>query len=80
MNLFLSIVGCSILGLLLMMLGPLFGGILAFGIVTGVLFRSLYILHDLRSKLLKDFPKPNKSRQVLEEYIKERDSGEQAPH
>ena len=63
-----------ILGFLLVLLDPLFGGIIAFGIVTGSLFRGLYLLSDIHKKLLKDEPKRDKVREAYENYLKERDN------
>jgi len=50
--LFFSIMLASILGWLLMMAGPLFGGIMAFGIVAGCLFRGIYLLNKLVAELV----------------------------
>ena len=63
-----------ILGFLLVMLDPLFGSIIAFGIVTGFLFRGLYLLSDIHKKLSKDEPKRDKVREAYENYLKERDN------
>ena len=56
------------------MLDPLFGGIIAFGIVTGSLFRGLYLLSNIHKKLLKDEPKRDKVREAYENYLRERDN------
>jgi hypothetical protein len=49
--LLLSIVLAAILGFLLLMMGPLVGGILAFGIILGCIFRGLYLLSNIQRKL-----------------------------
>jgi hypothetical protein len=49
--LFLLIILSSILGYVLLIMGPLVGGILAFGIVVGCIFRGLYLLHDIHKHL-----------------------------
>ena len=67
----------SILGFLLLMFGPAFGGILAFGIVTGSLFRGLYLLNDIHKKLLKDEPKRDKVKEAYENYLKEKENKNQ---
>ncbi|WP_238141684.1 hypothetical protein [Peribacillus sp. TH24] len=48
MYLFLSIVLSAILGFLLLMIGPpQVAGVIAFGIIVGILFRGLYLLNSL---------------------------------
>ena len=53
MKLLWAIVFSSILGYFLLMLGPLVGGILAFGILFGCIFRGLYLLHTLHQKIME---------------------------
>lgn len=50
MILVVSIIFSAILGFLLLMMGPLVGGIIAFGIVVGCLFRGLSLLYELNEK------------------------------
>lgn len=50
MKLVVSIIFSAILGFLLLMMGPLVGGIIAFGIVVGCLFRGLSLLYELNEK------------------------------
>ncbi|MGP4062500.1 hypothetical protein [Halobacillus sp. H74] len=52
MYLFFSIILSVLLGWLLMMAGPLLGGIIAFGIVAGCLFRGVYLLNKLVVELV----------------------------
>lgn len=56
MYLLLSIVSATILGYLLLRLGPLIGGLFAFGIVLGCMFRGLYLLNDISKRLSKSAP------------------------
>ena len=69
----LAIFLSCILGFLLLMLPPLFGGILAFGIVTGALFRGLYLLNEIHKHLVKDEVKRDKVQAAYENYLKERE-------
>ncbi|MEH6937256.1 hypothetical protein V7056_05235 [Bacillus sp. JJ664] len=72
MKLFLSIVLATILGYLLLMMGPLVGGLIAFGIVVGCLFRGLYLLNDLSNRLSKLAPKSDKVKDAYDNYLKEK--------
>ena len=72
MYLIISIILSCILGLLLVMMGPVVGGILAFGIVVGALFRGLYLLHDTHKRISKVLPKPDKVKEAVEDYLKEK--------
>ena len=74
MYLLISIILSCVLGFLLIMLGPLYGGMIAFGIVTGSMLRGLYLLSNIHKKLLKDEPKRDKVREAYENYLKERDN------
>ena len=71
--LILSIILSCVLGFLLLMLHPIFGGILAFGIVTGSLFRGLYLLNEIHKHLVKDETKRDKVQAAYENYLKERE-------
>ena len=51
MYLFLSILLSVILGYFLFAMGPIVGGILAFGIIAGSLFRGIYLLNDVRKRI-----------------------------
>lgn len=72
MHLIISIILSGILGLLLLMMGPLVGGILAFAIVVGALFRGLYILNDIHKRITRVTPKPDKVKEAVEDYLKEK--------
>lgn len=72
MKLFLSIVLATILGYLLLMMGPLLGGLIAFGIVVGTLFRGLYLLNDISNRLSKVAPKSDKVKDAYDNYLKEK--------
>lgn len=73
MQLMLSMVLSAILGYLLLLMGPMAGGLLAFGIISGTLFRGVYLLNNLHKRLLKDEPKPDKAKQARENYLKQRE-------
>ncbi|MBU9673888.1 hypothetical protein KQ939_16315 [Planococcus sp. CP5-4] len=51
MKLFWAMLFSSILGYILLMFGPLYGGILAFGILFGCMFRGLYLLSQIHQKI-----------------------------
>ncbi|MGG1629649.1 hypothetical protein [Rossellomorea sp. NRS-1567] len=72
MYLILSIFLASILGLILLISGPWVGGILAFGIIAGCMFRGLYLLNDIHRRLLNDLPRADKAKEVYENYLKEK--------
>jgi hypothetical protein len=75
--LILSIFLASLLGLILFVTGPWFGGVLAFGIIAGSLFRGLYLLNDIHRRVSKEMPKPDKAREVYENYLREKDENGQ---
>ncbi|MDF0728977.1 hypothetical protein PY093_20395 [Cytobacillus sp. S13-E01] len=77
MYLIVSIILSAVLGYLLLMTGPLVGGLLAFGIVAGTLFRVLYLLNDIHKWLLTVAPKTDKVQEAYENYIKEKENNEQ---
>ncbi|WP_243299572.1 hypothetical protein [Bacillus litorisediminis] len=67
MLLILSIVLSTFLGfLLLSTMGPIYGGIMAFGIVAGCLFRGVYLLNEINQHILKN---PVKKHQI-QDYVK----------
>lgn len=55
-----------------MMMGPLVGGILAFGIVAGTIFRGLFLLNDISKRLSNISPKEAKVQKVYREYLEEK--------
>lgn len=71
MKLGISIFVATILGYILLMLGPLFGGLLAFGVVAGCLFRGIYMLNEMNKKLKKIVPDTDKVSEAYEAYLKE---------
>lgn len=77
MHLIISIILSGILGFLLLMMGPLVGGILAFAIIVGSLFRGLYLLNDIHKRLSKVTPKPDKVKEAYENYLKEKEVKDQ---
>lgn len=68
----LSIVLSSILGFVLLMIEPIFGGIIAFGIVLGCIVRGLYLINDLHKRISEKYPKEDKSQKALRDYLEER--------
>ncbi|WLR54737.1 hypothetical protein LC048_20385 [Mesobacillus subterraneus] len=68
MYLFLSILLSVILGYLLFAMGPIVGGIAAFGIIAGSLFRGIYLLNDIRKRLACDSPV---EKEVQEQQVTE---------
>jgi hypothetical protein len=74
MYLLLSIFLSAILGYVILMMGPLLGGIIAFGIVVGSIFRGLYLLSDIHKRMLNDAPIKDKVQQTYEKYLKENKS------
>jgi hypothetical protein len=73
LKLIFSIFLCMILGYILLMLGPLAGGVIAFGLVMGTLFRGLYVLNDIHKRLKDLAPGKDRVGEVYEEYLKDRD-------
>ncbi|WP_433748054.1 hypothetical protein [Falsibacillus pallidus] len=53
MNLLVSIIFSTILGCILLLVSPVYGGLIAFGIVAGCLFRGLFLLNEINKKLTK---------------------------
>ncbi len=74
MYLLLSIFLTIILGGVSLMMGPVAGGLLAFGIITGTLFRGLYLLNDIHRRITKDEPKPDPVKEAYENYLKEKEN------
>ena len=74
MYLLLSIILSVGLGVLLMFMGPVVGGFLAFGIVVGTLFRILFLLNDIHKWLLKVAPKADEVKEAYESYVKEKET------
>lgn len=72
MYLLISIVLSAILGYILLMMGPLVGGIVAFGIVVGCLFRGLYLLNDIHKRISNITLKEDKAQKALREYLEEK--------
>ncbi|MHC0037784.1 hypothetical protein [Pseudoneobacillus sp. C159] len=68
--LLLSIILSTILGYLLLLMGPLIGGFIAFGIVVGCLFRGVYLLNEIRKTLA---PKPDNVKDASNDYLHEKD-------
>ncbi|HYK75212.1 MAG TPA: hypothetical protein VEV44_19115 [Pseudoneobacillus sp.] len=73
MYLLVSIILSTILGYLLLLMGPIVGGFIAFGIVAGCLFRGLYLLNDISKRLEIVAPKTDKVKNVYLDYLNEKD-------
>lgn len=71
--LLLSIIISVVLGYVLLMMGPLVGGLIAFGIIAGCLFRGLYLLHDIHKMISIKSSKKDKVQEVYENYLKQKD-------
>ncbi|MFJ7732609.1 hypothetical protein ACIQXF_12010 [Lysinibacillus sp. NPDC097231] len=71
MYLFLSIILSLVLGwILVLMVGPFLGGLIAIGIVMGCIFRGLYLLNDIHKKIV---PKSDKVEEAYKNYLEERE-------
>ncbi|EDL66764.1 hypothetical protein [Bacillus sp. SG-1] len=72
--LIMSIILSALLGFVLMMMGPLAGGILAFAIIAGSIFRGLHVLSEIHQKISLLVPDQDKAKQVYEDYLREKDN------
>ncbi|MFJ7735085.1 hypothetical protein ACIQ2D_01985 [Lysinibacillus sp. NPDC097287] len=73
MYLLLSIFLSMVLAVILLMMGPLIGGVITFGIIAGCIFRGLYLLNDIHKKVVPLSTKKDKVKEAYEDYLKERD-------
>jgi large-conductance mechanosensitive channel len=71
-KLVVSIVLAMILGLVLIMLGPFVGGVIAFGVVAGGLFRGIYLLNNISKRLDHVVPKSDKVKEAYLNYLHEK--------
>lgn len=74
MKLVLVILLSTVIGYLLLFFGPFVGGLLAFGIILGILIRGLMLLNEIHKIMLGKKPK----KSALDEYLEERDRKESA--
>jgi hypothetical protein len=77
MYLFISILVSLALGYVLFIMGPIVGGIVAFGIIAGSLFRVIYLLNDIRKRLAVPSPEVIEKEKVLDivpEHLKSPDA------
>jgi hypothetical protein len=75
MYLFLSIVLSAILGFCLLMISPpQIAGVIAFGIIVGIIFRGLYLLQDLHKRISSLLPTRDKDQQAYNDYLKTKDT------
>ena len=77
LNIWTAILIGMILGLIVAILGPLYGFILGFGIISGCLFRALYLLNDIHKRISKNFVKRTRVQAAMDEYLKEKDANQQ---
>ena len=75
MNLLWLIFLSAILGYLLLVMGPFIGGILAFAIVVGCLFKGLFLLIDIKKKLSVLIPEAEEivAKHDTVNYLRDRD-------
>ncbi|WP_203333460.1 hypothetical protein [Planococcus beigongshangi] len=78
MVLFGSIVVGIVIVLLLMMVDVVIGGVLALGIIIGILIRVVLLLNDIHKVLVMKKEKPDPTKTALEKYLEERDGKEKA--
>lgn len=72
MYLFLSIILSAVLGYILLLMGPLVDGIVAFGIVVGCIFRGLYLLNNIHKRISNISPKEDKVQKAHKKYLEEK--------
>ncbi len=53
------------------MMGPIVGGIAAFGIVVGCIFRGLYLLTDIHKRVSNVLLKEDKAQKAYKDYLEE---------
>ncbi|MGK4044361.1 hypothetical protein AB0Y20_18965 [Heyndrickxia oleronia] len=68
MNLIWSILIAFALGIILVMIQPVYGAIIAFGIIGGCLFRGIVLLEKLNVLV----PDKNKVTEVYESYLNDK--------
>ncbi|WP_442599849.1 hypothetical protein [Neobacillus sp. D3-1R] len=73
MYLLLCIILSAILGYVLLMMGPLVGGIIAFAIVVGCMFRGLYLLNNIHKRISTLAPSKDRVKEAYDQYIKEQE-------
>lgn len=71
MYLFLSILLSMVLGYFLFVMGPIVGGIVAFGVIAGSLFRGVYLLNDIRKRLASHTPVEKEFQEQVVEVVPE---------
>ncbi|SIS45170.1 hypothetical protein [Salimicrobium flavidum] len=69
------ILGCMFLGYLIVQTGPLWAGIISFGIIAGCVFRGLYLLEKIYKELKdeeEDEPASHslENERVYKEYLR----------
>jgi hypothetical protein len=74
MYLAVFIVLASMLGFVLISMGPLIGGILAFGLVFGSILYGLYHIHKFNKKMNVLVPDKEKHVEAYERYLQEKEN------
>ncbi|TYS67722.1 hypothetical protein FZC76_14245 [Sutcliffiella horikoshii] len=74
MYIILSIFLTIILGSVSLMMGPVAGSLLAFGIIAGILLEGLFLLKEIHKRLTKDEPDYDPVKEAYENYLKEKES------
>lgn len=74
MKLFTAILLSTVLGFILMLFGAFAGGLLAFGIILGILIRGLMLLDEIHKIMIGKKPK----KSALDQYLEERNKKEKS--
>ncbi|NLP52460.1 hypothetical protein HC179_17330 [Bacillus sp. RO1] len=74
MYIILSISLTIILVCVSLILDPMAGGLLAFGIIVGILLKGLFLLKEIHKRLTKDEPKYDPVKEAYDNYLKEKES------
>lgn len=53
------------------MMGPIVGGVIAFGIVVGCIFRGLYLLNEIHKRISNISPRDVKIQKEYKENLEE---------
>ncbi len=73
LNLLMAICIGIVFSIIVTFLGPFYGFVLGFGIISGCLFRVLYLLNDIHKRMTKGMVKRTRVQAAMDEYLKERD-------
>ena len=76
LNLLTAILIGMVLGIIIVFLDPVYGLILGFGIISGCIFRALYLLEEIHKRVSKGYVKPTRVQKAMEDYLRERDKNQ----